>query len=469
MDKELIHKKADRIRDVIRYLRKFKNALIIIYMDDNLLESPLFTSHIKDICLIHESGLKVILVPGASKRIDSILKDANISWSFHCNCRITSAEAMPLIKMAAFDVSNQIMTAFAGESKTAVIGNWVRARGKGVVDGFDYGITGEIDKLEVDSIKTVLDNDFIPIFPCIGWSVAGKPYNISSIELAEQIAVHLKADKLFFMIPDADISSESFIIQEGGSLPTEGTVPSMDLEEVDSFLKLNKPITTEQLDVKSESNNDKSFKTTERSVANIHLHNKILSLLELAKKACLSDVTRVHIVDGSVDGTLPCEIFSDLGSGTMIYSNNYGKVRPMVRSDIAAVLRVMKPFVDSGLLLPRTKQSLIEQLDNYIVYEIDGGVRACASLIPYESGQMEIAGVAVHESCSHIGVGPKMMDYLIKRAKTSGAKEVFLLTTKTADWFERLGFVSSDISSIPEKRRKIWTPERGSKVLTLKL
>ncbi|MBP5452358.1 MAG: amino-acid N-acetyltransferase, partial [Treponema sp.] len=87
MDKELIHKKADRIRDVIRYLRKFKNALIIIYMDDNLLESPLFTSHIKDICLIHESGLKVILVPGASKRIDSILKDANISWSFHCNCR----------------------------------------------------------------------------------------------------------------------------------------------------------------------------------------------------------------------------------------------------------------------------------------------------------------------------------------------------------------------------------------------
>lgn len=451
MDKELIHKKADRIRDVIRYLRKFKNALIIIYLDENLLDSPLFLSHIKDICLIHEAGLQVILVPGASKRIDNILKNEKIEWSFHRNCRITSPEAMPLIKMAAFDVSNQIMTAFAGESKTAVIGNWVRARGKGVVDGFDYGITGEIDKLEVESIKTVLENGFIPIFPCIGWSVAGKPYNISSVELAEQIAIHLKADKLFYMIPDAEISSETFIIPEGTSIPTEGTVPSMDLKEVDAFLKANQN------------------QTTERSVANPLLHDKILSLLELAKKACLSDVTRVHIIDGSIDGTLPCEIFSDLGSGTMIYSSNYGKVRPMVRSDIAAVLRVMKPFVDSGLLLPRTKQSLLEQLDHYIVYEIDGGVRACASLIPYESGQMEIAGVAVHESCSHIGVGPKMIDYLIKRAKDSGAKEVFLLTTKTADWFERLGFVSSDISTIPEQRRKIWTPERGSKVLSLKL
>lgn len=468
MDKELIHKKADRIRDVIRYLRKFKNALIIIYLDDNLLDSPLFLSHIKDICLIHESGLQVIIVPGASKRIDKILKSENIEWSFHQNCRITSPEAMPLIKMAAFDVSNQIMTALAGESKTAVIGNWVRARGKGVVDGFDYGITGEIDKLEIDSIKTILENGFIPIFPCIGWSLVGKPYNISSIELAEQIAIHLKADKLFYMIPDADISSETFIIPEGTSLPTEGTVPSMDLNEVDAFLRVNKSKTTKQSEVETSISDKQNTQVTERSVVNPLLHNKILSLLELAKKACLSDVKRVHIIDGSVDGTLPCEIFSDLGSGTMIYSNNYGKVRPMVRSDIAAVLRVMKPFVDAGILLPRTKQSLLEQIDHYIVYEIDGGVRACASLIPYESGQMEIAGVAVHESCSHIGVGPKMIDYLIKRAKESGAKEVFLLTTKTADWFERLGFVFSDISTIPEKRRKIWSPERGSKVLSLK-
>ena len=102
--------------------------------------------------------------------------------------------------MAAFDVSNQIMTAFAGERKTSVIGNWVRARGKGVIDGFDYGTSGEIEKLQTDSIKTVLDNGFIPIFPCIGWSIAGKPYNISSIELSQQIAINLNADKLFFLV-----------------------------------------------------------------------------------------------------------------------------------------------------------------------------------------------------------------------------------------------------------------------------
>ena len=108
------------------------------------------------------------------------------------------------------------------------------------------------------------------------------------------------------------------------------------------------------------------------------------------------------------------------------------------------------------------------------------------NLSPQESA--EPVDSVVHDSLGNVAVDTTKMDSLqkaivrynkaiddsirldsINRAKASGAKEVFLLTTKTADWFERLGFVSSDISSIPEKRRKIWTPERGSKVLTLKL
>ena len=137
MNEEItVLEKAERIRDVIRYIRRFKNAVIIIHLDDSLIDSPLFMNHIKDICLIHEAGLKVIIVPGASKRIDEILSSSNITWKMHKGFRITSLEAMPLIKMAAFDVSNQIMTALAGEKQTAVIGNWVRARGKGVIDGF---------------------------------------------------------------------------------------------------------------------------------------------------------------------------------------------------------------------------------------------------------------------------------------------------------------------------------------------
>lgn len=464
MNENYIHEKAERIRDVIRYIRKFKNALVIIYIDNSLIDSPLFTSHIRDICFIHEAGLKVIMVPGASKRINEVLSSAGITWNIHNNCRITGSEAMPLIKMAAFDVSNQVMTAFAGEKQTAVIGNWVRARGKGVIEGFDYGTSGEIDRLEIESIRTVLDNGFIPIFPCIGWSAVGKPYNISSIELAQQIAVHMKAEKLFFLIPNADISQQMFTIPQDLGLSPEGTVPAMNLEEVDNFLKNN------DQSVNSEAKTtDQTINSSEFNYRSVVLKEKILSLLALAKKACSNGVSRVHILNGSFDGTISCEIFSDLGSGTMIYSQNYGRIRDMIREDIPSVLSVMQPFVDNGVLLPRSKEILLNQLSDYIVYELDGAIRACAALLPYSDGQMEIAGVAVEKTCSHIGIGPKMIMFLVERAKKLHAKSIFLLTTQTADWFEKLGFVASEVSTLPEKRKELWTPQRGSKVMRINI
>lgn len=447
MKEQIVHEKAERIRDVLRYVRKFKNTTVIIYIDDEIIDSRLFTSHIRDICLIHETGLNVILVPGARKRINEVLSSAGIQWSYHDNFRITNEDAMPLIKMAAFDVSNKVMTALAAEKKTAVIGNWVRSRAKGIIDGFDYGTIGEIDKLQIDSVKTVLSNGFIPIFPCIGWSSAGKPYNISSIQLAHQIAVHLQADKLFFLIPGLEINS------------SEGTIPAMNLEEVDEFLAKN---ATENSVVTANST-ECSVENAENSNVSRETHT-ICSLLELAKFACEAGVSRVHLLNGSLNGTLPCEIFSNLGSGTMIYKSNYGGIREMTREDIPAVLNLMHPFVQKGNLLPRTAQQMQTDFQHYIVYVMDDAVRACAALIPYDGGQMEIAGVAVDESCSHIGIGPKLISYLLDKAHAQGARRVFILTTQAADWFENMGFVPTEISSLPQKRKDQWTPQRNSKV-----
>ena len=230
-------KKAENVRDVIRYLLKFKNALMVIYLDDKTISSPLFSSHIRDIAMLHQAGLKVVLIPGARKRIDEVLQNAKIKWTYEDNIRVTSQDAMPLIKMAAFDVSNTVMTSLAANNITAVIGNWVRARGKGVLNGFDFGTAGEIDKLETEAIRTVLNDGFIPIFPCIGWNSAGHPYNISSMLLAKQVAMNLKADKLFFMMLNEEITAEKYFIPDGFSLSESGNIPAMSLEEVETFLE----------------------------------------------------------------------------------------------------------------------------------------------------------------------------------------------------------------------------------------
>lgn len=432
-------KKAENVRDVIRYLQKFKNALLVIYLDDKTISSPLFSSHIRDIALLHQAGLQVVLIPGARRRIDEVLDNAKIKWTHNEGIRVTTADAMPLIKMAAFDVSNTVMTSLAANNITAVIGNWVRARGKGVLGGFDFGTAGEIDKLETEAIRTVLNDGFIPIFPCIGWNAAGHPYNISSMLLAKQVAMNLKADKLFFMLFNEEICAQKYAIPDGFALSETGNIPAMNLEEVDRFI-------------------EKNF-TSGGEVKNI---------LKAAQEACRAGVTRVHILNGNIDGVLPCEIFSGLGSGTMIYTGGYGKVRQMEQTDIPSVLAIMKPFVESGKLLPRTEAQIAEGLQDYIVYELDGGIHACAALHFYEDGQAEIAAVAVDENYAHMGIGPKLIDTLISQAGEGGASSIFIMTTQTADWFEKLGFEEDTLESIPDERRKLWDSRRGSKVYRLK-
>ena len=438
-----ITEKANQIRDVINYIKVFKNALAVIHIDDEIIDSPLLPNHIHDISLIHEAGIKVIIVPGARRQINNALEEQKISWQIKNGFRITDTHAMPAIKTAAFDVANNIMNILAGEHLTAVIGNWVKARGKGIIDGTDFGSAGEIDKIKIDAIKQTLENGFVPIFPCIGWNDLGKPYNISSTELATQIAIHLKAEKLFFIFPDAQISKDEFSLPDGIVVSQEGNIPAMNIETLSKILELNSA---------SEKNSRKE---------------KLLSIFTLAKDACENGVSRIHILDGNSEGILPCEIFSAIGSGTMIFNNGYGDLRPMRDDDIPSVLSLMSPFIKSGILLPRNLQTLKSQLYNYIVYNVDGGIHACAALKKYDDGQMEIYSVAVDEAYSNMGVGPKMINFLLEKAKSGGAKTVFILTTQTADWFEKLGFAADKIDSLPPERRKIWSEKRGSKVFRI--
>jgi amino-acid N-acetyltransferase len=450
---ENLSESAKQIRDVINYIKIFKDALAVIHIDDQIIDSALLPSLIHDIALIHQAGLKVIVAPGARKQISEILDGAKIEWKIQNGSRVAPESAMPLIKTAAFDVANTIMNHFAGENRTAVIGNWVKARAKGVLDGTDYGTAGEIDKLKIDVIKQTLDDGFIPIFPCIGWNDLGKPYNISSAELAQQIACGLKAQKLFYILPDPKISKQEFSLPDTVHLSDDGNIPAMNLAEAEEMLRMN------GIDCCG-------------TAANEH-RAQILSLLSLAKDACKKGVDRVHILNGNVDGILPCEIFSGIGSGTMVYNNGYGDLRAMQSQDIPSVLSLMNPFVQKGILLERTAKQLKADLDNYIVYNVDEGIHACAALKVYQesgaSAQAEICAVAVDPAYGNMGVGPKLINYLLDKACAKGVKSVFVMTTQTADFFEKLGFAPDSIDSIPPERKKLWNPERGSKVYRISL
>lgn len=447
MEDKTIYTNARNIRSVIRYLKRFKNTSLVIHLQDEALENPVFLNHLHDIALIHEAGIKIVIVAGAKKAINKALEKENISWTEKNGLRITEAAAVPFIKTASFDVANTIMTAFSAEKISAVIGNWVKARSKGVIDGFDYGLCGEIESLDLGSIQKVLDNNFIPIFPCLGWSSLGKPYNISSLHLAKEIAIALKAEKLFYLsnIDTLNIKNKFASFETSfdnkTSLENINAVNSIDLEKG------------------LESNN---------------LESKEKYILQIALDACKQKVERVHILDFALDGVIINELFSEQGSGLMIYESQYGAIRSMKREDIAPVLSLMRPFVEKGILLYRSEEEMKAIYEDFVVYEIDGAIRACAALHFYFDNdetkrQGEIAAIAVDENYTKTGIGFKLVAFLKEKAISNNMKSIFVLTTQTGDWFEKMGFAQAKIESLPQEKQKIIDKKRKSKIFRLDL
>jgi amino-acid N-acetyltransferase len=343
--------------------------------------------------------------------------------------------------MAAFDVSNRIMTLLAENRVDGVIGNWVRARAIGVRGGVDYQETGLVDRIKGDMIRAVLADGMIPIFPNIGWSAGGRPYNISSDELAAAIASEMLAEKLFFLTTGPGVPAGDYKLPEDIEPPREGTLSRLTAEQARRLLDLNPGLPEDQP----------------------------LHLVRLACRACQSGVPRVHVVDGRLDGVVLKEIFSSEGAGTMIYSDEHAGVRPMRPEDIPQVLRIMAPAVEKGVLVPRTAEVLEERLEDFVVFEVDGLVHACGALHHFSGGTGEIAAIAVDESYASLGIGRRIVLYLLQRARKAGLIRAFALTTQTWDWFAEIGFTLGAVEDLPPERRDTYDRRRGSRVLVYPL
>lgn len=434
MENHILRGDIEVIREVFAYISRFRGKSFVIKIDNDIIDYEFFPILLKDLSILHQSGIRIIIVPGARNRIDEVLSQYNISSSFHRGIRITNSEMISFVKMAAFDVSNKIMTGLSGNNVNAVVGNWVRAKSLGIIDGIDYMNSGLVEKIQKEPLLKIMENSFIPIFPCIGWNSSGKPYNISSDELAVSVSELIGAEKLFFINSDPVLKSDNFKLPLNYGISQDGRISRMNMDIVDKFLELN-------------SNKKEDLLKIER-----------------AQEAAKRGIRRVHILNGRSKGVLLKEIFSNLGVGTMIHGNEFEKIRDMEAADISSVLRIMEPFVQDGTLLIRNKQTLLEQIDNFIIYETDDVIHGCASLIECGEGIGEISAVVVDENYVKLGIGSKLINFLIEKALKCGIEEIFLLTTRTSDWFETMGFTKGKLSDLPEHKQKTYNHDRKSDI-----
>jgi amino-acid N-acetyltransferase len=153
----------------------------------------------------------------------------------------------------------------------------------------------------------------------------------------------------------------------------------------------------------------------------------------------------------------------------MIYADEYESIRPLNIEDIPDVLRLMEPLMKQGVLLRRSHEDIQDKKDDYMVFEIDGSVHACAALHNWGEDQAEIAAIATDPSYSNLRMGRRLVRYLIDKARKQELRRVFVLTTKTHDWFELLGFKESSVEDLPSRKRVQYDTVRKSKIFSLDL
>jgi amino-acid N-acetyltransferase len=153
----------------------------------------------------------------------------------------------------------------------------------------------------------------------------------------------------------------------------------------------------------------------------------------------------------------------------MVYGNDYESIRPMKADDIGDVMRLMQPLMEDGVLIRRTEDDLMARQSDFVVYSIDDVVHACGSLHDWGSGQGEIAAIATNPVYGHLSMGRKILSFLVEKAEKAGLSRVFALTTRTVDWFEQMGFVETDLETLPAAKRAAYNRARKSRIFALDL
>ena len=429
------------IREAFHYQSRFDGSTMVFKIDFPVTEHPLFSSLVKDMALLSQTGFRVVIIPGAKEWIDAVLGKYGIRTSYNGSARITSEEAMPFVQMAAFHSATRFITGFSGSRVDAIIGNFVRARGLGVIHGVDMEHTGTVDRFYIDSLRRVLDLGMIPILPCIGWNSTGKPYNVPSDEIAFSAAVNLRAVKLFIISLSGGIKKDRYHVPEG-----------IEIGENNRIIRLTPQEAARVLESNPRDSDDKA-----------------LAELALAVKASKAGVERVHIIDGAEEGAVLKELFSNMGAGTMVYADEYESIRSIRSRDIPDILRLMEPLMQQGILIRRKAEDIQSKKEDYAVYVIDGQIHACGALHHWGEDQGEIAAIATDPAYADMGLGRRMIRFLIDKAKKQAFKRVFVLTTRTQDWFESLGFREAPVESLPEKKRRLYDYSRNSKIFALDL
>jgi len=289
--------RANILVEALPYIRRFYQKTIVVkYGGHAMVAEELKESFAKDVVLMKYIGINPVVVHGGGPQIGEMLRRIGKKSDFCDGMRITDADTMEIVEMVLSGKINKEIAALINRHGGRAVGlsgrdaQLIEARKLRIVrdtaeDGpaeiIDIGLVGEVVRVNIEVLQTLLQSDIIPVIAPIGAGENGETYNINADLVAGAIAGALKADKFLLM---TDVPG---VLDEEGKL-----ISSMTVGEAQAAMR------------------DK------------RLRGGMIPKIQCAIDALEAGTAKVHIVDGRLPHAILLEIFTDAGIGTEILRNS---------------------------------------------------------------------------------------------------------------------------------------------------
>ena len=277
--KSILPADGPSLREVKKYLEKYKNEYIVIKCGGSVLvNQKLFDIFIKDISVLNKLGFIPIIVHGGGKRISNKLNELGIKSNFIEGLRVTKKEIIEIVEKVLIDFNHEIVKALKKHSCNS---QTINSRENNVInviqENSQLGFVGTPTEINKTIIDKIVDEKQVPVIAPLGLDKDDQTYNINADTVAGSIAKKIKARRLIIM------------------------------SDVEGVLDNDKKLIPE-----INSNSIKNL--IDNDIVTGGMIPKINNCLDVATNG----VKGVVIIDGRKNHSILFELLSDEGSGTLI-------------------------------------------------------------------------------------------------------------------------------------------------------
>ena len=282
--------KAKILVNALPFIKKYYGKTIVIkYGGSAMVNKDKRKKFIQDVVLMKYVGINPVIVHGGGPEINEMLNRIGKKSQFVEGNRVTDSETMEIAEMILSGKVNKGIVSDINKYGGKAVGlsgkddNLILAEKKYIEKGnekIDIGFVGEIKEVNIEIIKFLEDNNYIPVISSIGTDRNGQTYNINADYVAGAIAGKLQADRLIFL--------------------TDVDGIFLDYENKDSLIS------------------NVTEKAVEKLIEDGTISGGMLPKVNTCLEAIKNGVDNVIILNGKLEHSLLLELFTVEGAGTLI-------------------------------------------------------------------------------------------------------------------------------------------------------